>query len=326
MSSSHKAIGGYFELELRAEKSILYPDAHYFQSARAAFLALLYTGKPARVWMPRYICDSMLAPLKKAKVECVYYSINQQLEIVDRIDLADKDWLFYVNYFGICTENINKILQRFNPGQVVLDHSQALYAAPKTCVATIYSPRKFFGIPDGGLLITDLPVGTPSAIERGSAERAKYLLKRLADSPESGYADYQRAEHSLSKFEPRQMSPLTRRMLESVDFEGVRKRRNDNFGCLHRVLGSLNQLKINPSDVDGPLCYPFLVDQPGIRERLISERIFVATYWSDALKTVSDSSSEALLVRNMIPLPCDQRYGKYEMKNIIDVCLDLVRK
>ena len=313
------AIGGYFELELPAAKPFLYPQARRFQSARASFLALLRAGKPKRVWMPHYICDSMLAPLRQAGVEFIFYSINAQFEISDDFELSGGDWLFYVNYFGVCSRNIDRIMSRFDKNQVVLDYSQSFYAAPRECLATIYSPRKFFGVPDGGLLVTNLPIAISPEIESASVGRSTYLLKRLAGSAESGYADYQKAEQSLVEFEPYQMSSLTRRILNSVDFKEVKIRRNSNFHFLHERLGKINKLLIDPLSIDGPLCYPFFIAQSGIRERLISERVFVATYWPDVLDRVSDTSCEASLVKNILPLPCDQRYGKEQMKKIIEI-------
>ena len=52
---SGKAIGGYFELELPRGQDDYYPQALKYQSARAAFYALLLFAKPQRVWMPYYI-------------------------------------------------------------------------------------------------------------------------------------------------------------------------------------------------------------------------------------------------------------------------------
>ena len=259
MLSCNKAIGGYSELELPIFKSALYPQALGFQSARAAFFALLCLGKPDRVWIPHYICDSMLAPLKEAGIEFSFYSINEQFDIVDELDMRDSDWLLYVNYFGICGGNVDRILAKFNPHQVVLDHSQAFYAPPRECLATIYSPRKFFGIPDGGLLVTKCPVSVPSKIDDGSLSRSSHLLKRLTSSPEFGYADYLKAEQSLCDFEPRQMSYLTRSILESVNFEEARIRRNNNFSLCHEALGHINQLPIDLLNIEQtlPLLQPW---------------------------------------------------------------------
>ncbi len=315
------AIGGYFELELPLPKSIFYPQALCFQSARAAFLALLRTGKPKCVWMPRYICDSMFAPLTNAGIKFALYSIDKQYGIVDELEISPDDWLLYVNYFGVCAGNVDRILTDYNPNQVILDCSQSFYASPRQCLASIYSPRKFFGVADGGLLVTTLPVVLPAEIDQGSADRSAHLIKRLTESPESGYPDYIRAEQSLCDFEPNQISDLTRRILMGVDFEQSRIRRNNNFYFLNEYLSNYNQLSIDLQNVDGPLCYPFMTDRPSLRECLIAERIFVPTYWPEVYGRTNPNDIENYLTAHCLPLPIDQRYGKQDMQKIIDVIL-----
>lgn len=315
-------IGGYFELEFPEPKAFLYPDAYEFQSARAAFLALLRAGKPSRVYMPHYICDSMVAPLEKAGVECRFYSIDDTFNIIDDIDVGETDWLFYINYFGICNSNIDKLFKRYNPCQIILDHSQAFYAPPRDCLATIYSSRKFFGVPDGGLLVTALAILEPQENDHGSLMRAIAGVTRLAETPEAGYTDYQKAECSLEQFEPLKMSQLTRRILHSVDFEAARVKRNNNFEFLHQRLGCLNKLSFDLINIDGPLCYPFFTDIVDLRAHLIRERVFVATYWPETVTRVSAASHELKFVKSLLPLPCDQRYSLDEMEYVAKICLN----
>ncbi|MBC7489553.1 MAG: hypothetical protein H7240_05745 [Glaciimonas sp.] len=324
-SAISASIGGYFELELPSPKSFLYRGTLGFQSARAAFFALLLEGRPTRVWMPKYICNSMLEPLVRAGVDCLFYNINAQFDIVGDVDVRPTDWLFYVNYFGVCSDNVENIFARFNQHQIVLDHSHAFYVAPKDCLATIYSPRKFFGIPDGGLLVTQLSVKTPSEIDNDSINRITHLFKRLADSPQSGYADYLQAEKSLSEFEPLEMSCLTRRMLASIDYQYIRTRRNQNFRFLHGCLGNLNQLQIKLNNVDGPLCYPFITISSEIRELLVAERVFIPSYWSDVKGRTCDDDVEAYLCDKCIAIPCDQRYEIQDLKKITQIILDWKR-
>ena len=315
------AIGGYFELELPEPRPFLYPMARQFQSARAAFLALLRTGRPSRVFIPHYLCDSMLLPLKKAGVECIFYSMDDGFNIRDDIDLRATDWLLYVNYFGVCGNSVDRLRARYAPRQLVLDHSQAFYAAPRDCLATIYSPRKFFGVPDGGLLVTALPISEAQGMDQGSLARASSGLTRLAQTAEAGYAAYQEAEASLEQCEPLEMSQLSRRILHSVDIEAARMRRNANFAFLHQQLGSCNALALDLDSIDGPLCYPLLADATDLRAHLIRERIFVATYWPEVASRVGMVSQEREWVRNLLPLPCDHRYGLAEMQRIAQTCL-----
>lgn len=323
MSALNKAIGGYFELELPPPNQIKYQGALKYQSARAAFLALLRASKPNRVWMPHYICESMLASVKATGIEICFYSLDKQLGIADDITLDSADILLYVNYFGICSKQVEKVLARFNPSQVVLDFSQAFFVEPKNCLATIYSPRKFFGLPDGGLLFTQLAIDLPEAVDVGSGKRMHHLVARLGGAAELGYAEYQSAEASLNESEPKRMSQLTERIFGAIDFEAARTQRNKNFCALHDNLGGKNVLKVDLDDIDGPMCYPYFLDNHSLRTTLLAERIFIPTYWPDILTRLDISAFEVELVKKILPLPCDQRYAIGDMNNICELLLGL---
>lgn len=315
-----KAIGGFFDLELPSPKAPIYINTVNFQSARAAFLALLRAGQPRRVWMPYYTCRTMLASLQQADIPVVFYPIDQYFQIASDVALQDGDWLVYTNYFGLCTDYAASVAKRFGRDRVIVDASQSLFSAPFDCLATIYSPRKFLGVPDGGWLVSSLQVEEPMQVDEASYERALSLLKRAAFSPEVAYADHHQAEMTLFDREPEAMSVLTRRILASVDFQEVRRARNRNFAYLHECLGQHNLLPLRSADVDGPLCYPLIVEHRGLRDALIRERIFVPTYWRDVLELVPPTSTEAFLANGLIPLPCDQRYGEADMARVVDVC------
>ncbi|WP_417533265.1 hypothetical protein [Marinobacterium stanieri] len=327
MLSQNKAVGGYFELELPYGNEHYYPSALKYQSARSAFYALLLHYKPKKVWMPFYICDSMLVPLNEANVTVSFYGIYSDFSIRDEIQLNDGELLLYVNYFGICGNIEDMLMEKFDPLKLIFDHSQAFFSQPKECLATIYSPRKFFGVPDGGFLVTRLPIDQPSKIDEESINRCSHLLKRLAGDPENGYGDYKTAEESLKEIEPKGMSLLTSRILCAVDYSSVKKKREDNFISLHEELKNKNKLEIDPGDIAGPLIYPLWLDGGrDIKSLLKKERLFIATYWLDCLKRVSNRSFESLLVSDLIPLPCDQRYSFSKMKEIISEVLNVYRR
>jgi hypothetical protein len=320
--NSINPIGGYFELELPGKRQQPYPEATRFQSARAAFLALARAGNPKRVWMPRYICNAMLTPLEKTEIECVWYDVNDQLEVDANTRIGIDDWLLYVNYFGICNNQVAQLLQRFSPDQVVLDFSQSFFSRPAgDAMATIYSPRKFFGVPDGGLLVSQITVPRPETQDTGSFGRISHLMRRLGNSPEAGYAEYQHAEDSLAECEPKQMSKLTDRILSSIDFDSVSKKRRENFLFLHGALCKNNILSVDVAGLTAPLCYPLSTSDSGLRGRLANERIFVPTYWKDALSRVSGGWA-VKMITNLLPLPIDQRYAQKDMERLVSVVLD----
>lgn len=315
----HGAIGGYFELELPEPSAPLYPRALKYQSARAAFLSLLRNALGVkRVWMPHYICESMLAPVRASGKEICFYALNHLLEASGQLKLAAGDLLLYVNYFGVCSTQADALLERFDPAQVVMDFSQAFYATPRNCLATIYSPRKFFGLPDGGLMVTVTPIDPPELQDSGSEGRMRHLIKRLGDTPETGYADFLHAEEGFSDMEPLRMSTLTEKLLASVNHEAVRIKRNQNFQYLRRRLDGSNRLTL-PHNINGPLCYPFLPQQTIDRGKFIQRRIFMSTYWPDVINRIEDGTFEIEMVNQCLPIPCDQRYSEDVLERILDL-------
>jgi len=309
-------IGGYFELGLASREAPRYPHAALFQSARAAFLSLLRKGNPQRIWMPRLICDSMLGAAAASGAQIQFYDLTQDMRVADGVHPRESDWLLCVNYLGLCGSACTDALSRFDPRCIILDHAQAYYAAPLPCLATLYSPRKFFGLPDGGLVVSQLPLKDPAGIDTGSFERMSHLLLRLGGPPEAGYEDYRRAEKTLDDVEPKGMSILTRKLLASYDAEGARLRRNANFRRLHEMLGQGNDAAPATDAVDGPLCYPYGPVRPSLRSALLERRIFIPVYWPEVLARVANGSVEERWVSSVLALPCDQRYGEDEMTNM----------
>ena len=109
MRTVDTAVGGYFELELPSIDGTPYQQALRYQSARAAFLALLrQSPNVKRVFMPYYICDAMLAPVKAAGKDICFYGLDERLAVNSQVTLGAGDLLLYVNYFGICTKQYGR--------------------------------------------------------------------------------------------------------------------------------------------------------------------------------------------------------------------------
>lgn len=264
----------------------------------------------------------MAAPVEAEGIALAWYGLDPDFGVGQDVVLSPGDWLVYVNYFGLCEPQIQAVLDRFVPQQVVLDHSQALYCAPdRRALANIYSARKFVGVPDGGFLVSRLEVASPQEPDTGSLARTAHLLRRLGATPEEGYADYLRAEQSLADSEPRAMSMLTARLLAATDHEHVRRQRRANFGHLEQRLATHNQLRLAGSGSPVALCYPYLGGSAGLRAALLRDRIFVPTYWPDVRRRNVNSWTSRWL-EQLLPLPIDQRYGSREMDRIVEIVLE----
>lgn len=116
------------------------------------------------------------------------------------------------------------------------------------------------------------------------------------------------------------MSSLTKHILHRIDYEEVRFRRRSNFETLHMSLAQTNDLSVpDMGSFACPMIYPYLTEDKSLRNRLIENKIFVATYWPNVLEWCGEHSLEHTLARNLIPLPVDQRYGEEDMIRIINV-------
>ena len=319
---STKPLGGYFGLELPEKDEFIHKDGNTYQSARAAFRALLQEKRPTKVWVPKYICDAMITPLADEGIEYSWYELDETLYIQDPIVLGDDEWLLCVNYYGICQAQMDDIFYRYPAKQIVCDFSQAFFDAPRAdALATIYSARKFFGVPDGAVLLSDVPINIPALQDEDSLPRMTHLLKRLYKEPELGYDDYLSAESSLLDTTPMQMSELTKSLLRSIDFSSAKKKRIDNFNYLHDKLKGINQIFFDDKEVVAPLCYPLVTENNHLRDVLIKNRVFVPMYWKEALARV-ESSWGKKMINQLLPLPLDQRYDSVDMENLVSLIMD----
>jgi hypothetical protein len=226
-----------------------------------------------------------------------------------------------VNYFGVCAKQARETILSYGRDKVVIDNSQAMHSEHFSTLATLYSPRKFFGLPDGGILYTnDRRVKQPETRDTSSITRMSHLLKRLAGSPESGYQDFLKAEQEIGELPVLGMSNLTEHLLRSVDFEDAKKQRIQNALFLHNHLGRYNKLSLDFTTPTAPLCYPLL---PNVkfptRDGLSKEGVFIPSYWSEVLSRVKEGSFEWNLATNALFLPCDQRYSLSDMQRVVSL-------
>lgn len=307
-----KEIGGYFELEyfLGQER---YPDAVALNTARQALGYLIRARKIKKLHLPYYLCDSVFALCAQEACPVEYYSVDKNfLPAFDRL-LCKDEWLYVVNYFGQLGREIVLQLKQQHEN-VILDNVQAFFQQPVGGVDTIYSCRKFFGVPDGAYLATDA-VLQEELEQDASRNRMGHLLGRFETSASEWYDTFRMADALFDREPLKAMSPVTHNLLRAIDYEAVRRRRNENYAYLASRLGPLNPLRLDAPD--GPYCYPFYCrNGMELKRRLAAERIFVPTLWPNVLEERVEDTLEYDYTANILPLPCDQRYGVEEMEAV----------
>jgi hypothetical protein len=315
-------IGGYFGLDL-PDFGDPFPDPFIkFQSGRSALRAVLECAGIKRIMLPAYICDSVIQTVIDTGVVVETYRLDDSLYPKGLPDLFPKKCAFlYVNYFGLCEANVSRLLRNIPSNQLIIDNTHALFERPVNALATIYSPRKFVGVPDGGLLVTSgLEIKVPEHEDTDSLGRMRPLLLRMAYTAQDGYSDKLESENTLYNSKPLKMSRLTKRILASIDMTMVKRQRRENFLALAARLDKYNSHKWDLNCKSVPLCYPLIVgwDVQQLKRKLVGKGIYISTYWPDANPRVSDGV-ELRLINSCLPVPCDQRYSLDQMSYLADV-------
>ena len=317
--SSSKAIGGYFGLHINTESSY-YPELLALNSGRNALEYILLSRGYKKVYLPFFTCDVLLEPFNKHGIKYEFYNIGLNLEPIKLPVLKQNEAFLYTNYFGLKINYITKLKDKVE--NLILDYAQAFFCRPLKNVDTFYSPRKFFGIPDGAYLSSDAVYNHPLDKD-SSLNRISHLLIRLEEGAEAGYEAFKKNDSTLIGAPIREMSNLTKRLLGDINYINAKDQRNKNFNFLHQQLREYNQFDwFDQIQIDGPMVYPFYSSDEKLRAFLINKKIFVATYWPNVLEWTNVGSIEYQLTTNVIYLPIDHRYNESNMRQIISLIFD----
>ncbi len=315
--NKNKAIGGYFELELSGSGNEYYTSLYRLNTARNAIVYVLQKRKCSKVYLPHYTCGVLIDAIKKVDISISFYAINKHLEIEKIPVLRDGELLIYTNYFGL-KDNYIKHLTATIPN-IIIDNAQAFFSKPLPGVDTVYCARKFFGVPDGAYLSTDLVLDEELEVDV-SVNRMSHLLKRLETGAESGFEDFKLNDNALKNEPLKRMSNLTLTILsKGVDYQEAAMQRALNFQFLHEHLKLKNNLDFSIEKGISPMVYPYMASSSKLKEFLITNRIFVATYWPDVLERTPKSSLEYFYTTNLVALPIDHRYNEEDMNRIVEI-------
>lgn len=316
-----KSIGGYFELELPPSNTdFVNSNGIFVNSGQNAleYILMVLGSKIKKLFLPYYTCDVVLKPILRLGIDYEFYHINKSLEIFEYPDLKEGEYIIVNNYFGIKDRYINEVFIKYND-KLIVDNAQAWYSSVPENASGLYSPRKFYGIPDGGIAVVNgsLDVNYEKAT---SYDKCNHLLKRIDLNPENGYNDFKEFSEIIANEPIMQMSSLSYRILSSINFERVKEKRRSNFKYIHNILKNSNKLTI--PDIDSfvcPMVYPYLPNDLKLRDKLINNKVYVATYWPNVFDWCEENSTECFLAQGIVPLPIDQRYGEAEMKQIVNI-------
>lgn len=313
-------IGGFIELD-KYSCPMPHEDAIALNCARNALCYLCAAKGIEKLAIPKFLCSSVSDACRRMGVAVRHYPIGIDFlpDLPEQDGLVSDEWIYVVNYYGQLDNTvIAKFKERY--GRIIVDNVQSYFQMPVAGVDTIYTCRKFFGVPDGAFLYTDKHLGEELPIDE-SYGRMSYLLGRFERTASEFYDEYVQSERRFENEPIKRMSKLTNNLLHGIDYESVRERRTENFKALHGALERLNRLSL--SMPEGAFMYPLYIEGGmEIREKLREKKIYIPTLWSDVFAVCGKDEIEHDMAENILPLPVDQRYGEQEMRYVVDSIWD----
>ena len=313
-----REIGGFFEFEFDKKVEYYHDATAKVNSGRNAINYILQSSQTKKVYIPYFTCGTVIEPIKTLGLEYVFYEIDENLEIKNMKPdmLRENEKIIYINYFGIKNKYVDTLAAEYTE-KLIIDNTQAFFKKPIENINICYSPRKFFGVPDGGYVYTKRRLAEPLEMEN-SFDRCQSLLARVENDASDVYDLY--AQHNKNMcFRPlKSMSKLTHNILSSIDYEKIRLTRERNFLYLHDQLNQYNNLNIDVEQIIGPMVYPLWIEKEGLRDFLIQHKVYVPTYWQEVIDYIGDLERvESKFVKYLLPIPIDQRYVINDMQRII---------
>ncbi len=337
---STQIIGGMFGLADLSEPGRSFPpfvtrQTLFLASARSGIALLLKRVAPGRLWLPSFYCNHLLKTLQQCGVPVSLYGIGADLQPVssDWMDeVAAGELVIMVDYFGFPCNLEHKRRLKGQGAMVLEDACQALlsHGVGQEAAFVLHSPRKFLGVPDGGLLVVqqrqellDEQLEAPPAEWWLKAYRAS-LLRRAFDqgSGDRGWFQLFQDAEEEAPVTPCAMGELSRLLLlRGFNYGQIARQRISNYRQLARRLG---QLAIFPELPEGvvPLGFPVRVAKRDLLRRSLFERqIFPPHHWPIHGVVPPSFSESHRLSQEIMTIPCDQRYGNEDMQRIADLVL-----
>ncbi|MDD5929239.1 MAG: hypothetical protein PUC37_05475 [Spirochaetales bacterium] len=232
MNQNEKEYGGFLPLELNL--SSRNPKGYYdkynllaFNTVKAAIPLIKDDIKSEIIYVPYYLCPNVISELKKNFSKVHFYNINNDLLPV--LDNLEGKNIYIVNYFGIMDKKIKRYVYTNKKITFIIDNAHSFYCKPiiRSNVYNLYSCKKFFGVPDGGYLISSKINNSPYKTSF-SSPISNYLIKSLEEGTNSCYNEKKEVDKFLNS-NYTGLSVFSKKILEMIDYKKIKRIRHRNF-------------------------------------------------------------------------------------------------
>lgn len=344
-------IGGDFEIDVKLFDNLAHNNQKLFSFGRKyeiltdsglsaiqiALEQLINLNSNKIIWLPSYICPSVINLLVQLEFDIKFYAVNEFFCIDDlSIQIECNDIFFYINYFGFQNISAVRFINKINSKLkiwVIEDCVQVpfnSYSSPLSHFI-ITSFRKYSEIPDGALLSSDFEFSShlEEANENDISKKIiGKILRNFSTNDELYLGLLMAAEKKFFvKNVPKKISFFSNYLLERIDIKRNIDKRRENYKYLFEKLSTISSLcfpicgPLDPLTV--PLGLPVKVlnyKRNDLRNYLMKYNIFCAIHWDiEQIPLLMKFQKSRLLSQEILTLPIDQRYSLIDMERIFGV-------
>lgn len=333
-----KIIGGEFDVDFQNLQYIKSDNGcmegvYKYSSGRSAlyyiFLDIQRRYGITTVYLPDYLCSSVVVAAEKSGMNVIFYPLNNQLEIdSDKLPMQndEKAAIMLINYFGL--KNLSaqiSLVHGISKNVVVIeDDVQAFYEFYKSNLIADYkftSLRKTFACPDGGIVKTNNDLTIVSNTNNFHQYKLAGSILKSLRKPEYYDDDiylhlFEKGELKIDDEIEKGMSEMSQEIIKKVDFQRIAYIRQRNAKQIVEGLKTLGVDTIIPiSDDSIPLFVPiWLDDRNNVRKQMFKNNIFCPVHWP--LEGM-DIKKGAEMAEHEMSIIIDQRYTNNEMDFIL---------
>lgn len=118
-----------------------------FNYAREALVYLVNKYQIKEIYIPYYLCDVIRHSLFEVGCKALFYHIDDNFMPVQIFPKGS--YILYPNYFGVCSNNVDKLVEIYP--HLIVDNAHSFYSQPKG-FATFNASRKFLNQNEGSFL------------------------------------------------------------------------------------------------------------------------------------------------------------------------------
>lgn len=313
-----KEFGGYFGFEAHQSGINSLLNEVLIFNGRSSLSIILQIRKPKKLFIPFFICDSVLEAIRVNSIDFSFIEINEDFEFIDLPELKTGELIMAVNYFGLKNNYIKKLCHYYQDN-LIIDATQTLELNKKINNFQFNSLRKYFGLPDGSeiyvpTIFKDEFHNLVKKFNYAHHTHSYHLELRKEGKISEGYV-YYRQNEELHDVRNSLASKITYTNFSVTQSQTYKKKRIRNFNILQKELGSFNKISVSISESIGlPIYYPFMPLHKIKHQNLWNLKIFAPILWPEVLERKNDNYRNSKdFAQNLLPLPIDHRYSIKDM-------------